>query len=85
MGRKTGHSNLKKKILFEAIEDHWPASKSGWKHVAEQYKEDSFESLTRDPTDLKRYFHEVMCAKFKKVSLESAMSWLLILIVSILC
>ena len=66
MPRGKGKANYKVAILIEVVEEKLPQGALGWQEVAALYHFRSQESVVRDHKDIKRYWAEKLCNKFKK-------------------
>jgi hypothetical protein len=69
-GRKAGSVNYKPTVVIRLVNAALPASTVAWNEVAEQYQAETGRVTRGD--DLKRYWIETLCDKFKKVTGSSA-------------
>jgi len=53
-------------LLISIIEQKLPNGKLAWEEVAALYKVQSQDTELRDPDNIKRYWHEILCNKFQK-------------------
>ncbi len=66
MPRGKGKANYKVGLLIEVIEEKLPQGSLGWQEVAALYQFRSQETILRDHEDIKRYWSQKLCNKFKK-------------------
>ena len=66
MPRGKGKANYKVGLLIEVVEQKLPQGALGWQEVAALYHVRSQENILRDHEDIKRYWAEKLCNKFKK-------------------
>ncbi len=66
MPRGRGKANYKVGLLIEVVEEKLPQGSLGWQEVAALYQFRSQEAILRDHEDIKRYWCQKLCNKFKK-------------------
>jgi len=66
MPRGKGKANYKVDALVMAVEELLPNGAQSWAKVAALYQSRSGELILRDHDDVKRYWIEKCCNKFKK-------------------
>jgi hypothetical protein len=66
MPRIKGKANYKVGLLIEVVEEKLPQGAIGWQEVAAVYHFRSQEGVLRDHEDIKHYWAEKLCNKFKK-------------------
>ncbi len=66
MPRGRGKANYKVSLLIEVVEEKLPQGAIGRQSVAAMYHFRSQESVVRDHEDIKHYWAEKLCNKFKK-------------------
>ena len=66
MPRGKGKANYKVGLLIEVVEQKLPQGALGWQEVAALYHVRSQEGILRDHEDIRCYWAEKLCNKFKK-------------------
>ncbi len=66
MPRGKGKANYKVGLLIEVVKEKLPQGALGWQEVASLYHFRSQETVVRDHEDIKCYWAEKLCNKFKK-------------------
>jgi hypothetical protein len=66
MARGAGKVNNNDKHLIDVVEEKLPQGALGWQEVAALYQVRTQEQVLRDHEDVKRYWAEKLCNRFKK-------------------